>query len=69
MVSPKHKAMNIDSKDLVIDAINEIGKLRPNKSKIMFLIDEFNKAHGTDIFTWGKFAGVMSVFRGLPDNA
>ena len=66
MVAPKFQAIALtDNRQEITEAIKEIGRLQPNKDKIMLLIDLFNEAHGTSIFTWNKYAGCGDCQRNL----
>jgi len=65
VVAPKYKAISFTNRLEIIEAIKEIGRLQPNKEKIMLLIDLFNEAHGTSIFTYHKYAGCGDCQRNL----
>jgi len=65
MVAPKYKAIELTNREEIKDAIKEIGKLQPNKEKLMLLIELFNQVHGTNIFTWNKYAGCGDCQRNL----
>ena len=55
MVAPKHKAIAYKDRESVIDAFNEIGKLKPNKNKITFLIELFNEFHNNNALSWNSY--------------
>ena len=65
MVAPKYKAIELGYRPDVVEALQEIGRLRPNVEKIKLLINLFNEVHGTDIFTLHKYMGCGDCQRNL----
>lgn len=65
LVAPKFKAVSFTNRNEIKEAVGEIGRLRPNKEKIMLLITLFNEAHGSSIFTYHKYAGCGDCQRNL----
>jgi len=65
MVAPKYKAVELSNRAEIIEAFKEIGKLSPNKAKIVLLIDLFNEVHESNIFTFHKYAGCGDCQRNL----
>jgi len=65
MVSPKHKAIALNNRNEIIEAIKEIGRINPDKKKIMLLINLFNEVHHDGIFTFNKYANCGDCQRNL----
>lgn len=65
MVAPKHKAAAYQDRESVIDAFNEIGKIRPDKNKIIFLINLFNEVHNNNALNWNSYATCGDCQRAL----
>ncbi len=65
MVAPKYKAIELDNRIEIIDAVKEIGKLRPDQKKLMLLINLFNQVHNSNIFTIHKYMGCGDCQRNL----
>lgn len=65
MVAPKYLAIKLTNHSEIIEAVKEIGRLQPNKEKIMLLIDLFNQVHNSSIFTYSKYAGCGDCQRNL----
>lgn len=55
MVAPKYKAIALDNREEIIDAMDEFNRLRPNKDKILLLINLFNQVHNAELMTMRKF--------------
>lgn len=62
---PKFIAVEFTNRNEIIEAVKEIGKMMPDSKKIMLLIDLFNKAHNSNIFTYHKYAGCGDCQRNL----
>ena len=65
LVTPKYKAVGFTNRSEIIEAVKEINRLLPDWSKIYMLIDLFNEAHDTDMFTYNKFKGCGDCKRNL----
>lgn len=65
MVAPKFKAIELTNHSEIIEAVKEVGRLRPDKAKIMLLINLFNQVHGTELFTYHKYSGCPDCQRNL----
>lgn len=65
MVSPKAKAIAIKNRDEIKDAYLEIGRLTPNKPKILLLINTFNEVHNAELLTWRSYATCGDCKRAL----
>jgi len=65
MVAPKFKAINYTDRDKVIDAFSEIGKIRPDSKKIVFLINLFNDFHNNEMLTLKSYASCGDCQRAL----
>lgn len=65
MVAPKHKAIALTNHDEIKEAVKEIGRLMPDRDKILLLIDLFNQVHDTQLFTYHKYAGCPDCQRNL----
>ena len=55
MVSPKHKALELDNRDEIINAFIELKRARPDKAKVSLLISTFNELSGNEVFTVSSF--------------
>ena len=65
MIPPKYKAMQLTNRKEIERAVFEIGRLTPDKDKIVLLINLFNQVHGSDLFTYHKYAGCADCQRNL----
>jgi len=55
MVAPKHKAIAYEDREAVINAFNDCHAARPDKQKVLFLVNLWNEFHGTDLMTLRSF--------------
>jgi hypothetical protein len=65
MVAPKHKAINYIDQRSIIDAYEELNKLKPDADKIRFLIGLFNEFHNNEMLTWRSYSRCMDCKNAL----
>lgn len=65
MVSPKHKAINYTDREKIINSFSEIGRIRPDKKKIVFLINLFNQFHNNEMLSWKSYSTCGDCRRAL----
>jgi hypothetical protein len=56
MVAPKHKAIQYENRDAVVNAYNELDKIRANVKDVEFLIKLFNDFHNNEMLTLRSFS-------------
>ncbi len=65
MVNPKSKAIALTNREEIKDAYLEIGRLSPNKNKILLLINTFNEVSGAELLTWSSVSTCSDCMRAL----
>ena len=65
MVSPKSKAIALTNRKEIKEAYLEIGRLTPNKDKVLLLINTFNEVSGAELLTWSSYARCGDCQRAL----